>query len=283
MKFNTSNIKTKATVSINNPQDETKEVADKPKAKQSFRFNKNTSVEKKQAIAPAVPSEKENTNPQERVVNASPTTQEWHVNRILPKFVNKSANADRGSAIEFSRSAFNLGKKDAKGVRDSLEGKMLLNFWTFDKKTNKQLDLVPTYIDLSEWLNICHMITSGRLHDKTAEARATQQAKGYRYCSWIYQNYGGTTSSKPTFKKNGAPYGGDGPKAILFKITPGMKEDSWLFSSEVYEGEVNATGLIEMKKGTQCAIKVQLLFSYDDLVRIARMSEMAIQAHFCKI
>lgn len=198
--------------------------------------------------------------------------------KILPKFVNRSPKAEFGSAVEFSSSAFGLSKLNANGYRDSMEGKMLMNFWTFDNQTNHQLNLIPTYIDMSEWLNVCHFITSERINKATAAARDRQAKGGYAYCSFIYQSNGG--SYKPIFKVNGKAYGGnDNPVATIFKITPAKKDDSWVLSSEIYEGVTEATGLIAPKSGTKPVVKIQVLMTYSDLIRIARMSEMAIQAY----
>lgn len=199
--------------------------------------------------------------------------------KILPKFVNRSPKADFGSAVEFTSSAFTLSKRNSAGYRESMDGKMLLNFWTFDSQTNHMKNFIPTYMDMSEWLNVCHMITSGRLHEETAIAREKQAKGSYKYCSFIYQSNGG--SYKPIFKLNGQPFGGQqgSPIATVFKITPAQKDGSWVISSEIYEGVQEATGLIAVKSGTKPLAKIQVLMTYSDLVRIAKMSEMAIQAY----
>ena len=199
--------------------------------------------------------------------------------KILPKFVNRSPKADFGSAVEFTSSAFTLSKRNSAGYRESMDGKMLLNFWTFDSQTNHMKNFIPTYMDMSEWLNVCHMITSGRLHEETAIAREKQAKGSYKYCSFIYQSNGG--SYKPIFKLNGQPFGGQqgSPIATVFKITPAQKDGSWVVSSEIYEGVQEATGLIAVKSGTKSLAKIQVLMTYSDLVRVARMSEMAIQAY----
>lgn len=156
---------------------------------------------------------------------------------------------------------------------------MLLNFWTFDSQTNHMKNFIPTYMDMSEWLNVCHMITSGRLHEETAIAREKQAKGAYKYCNFIYQSNGG--SYKPIFKLNGQPFGGQqgSPIATVFKITPAQKDGSWVISSEIYEGVQEATGLIAVKSGTKPIAKIQVLMTYSDLVRVAKMSEMAIQAY----
>lgn len=206
--------------------------------------------------------------------------------KILPKFVNKSAKASFGSAVEFSKASFELCKRNDNGYRESLDSKLLMNYWTFDKNSNKQSTLIPTYIDVSEWLNVCHMILSGRLHEMTEEARIKQEEGKYKYCGFIYQSIGG--SYKPIFKINGKPFGGpDGsPIATIFKITPagiaGTK-DKWTFTSEIQYGKTGETGLIEPAKGGSPLAKITVLLTYDDLVRIARMSEMAIMAHMMKL
>lgn len=199
--------------------------------------------------------------------------------KILPKFVNRSPKADFGSAVEFTSSAFTLSKRNSSGYRESMDGKMLLNFWTFDSQTNHMKNFIPTYMDMSEWLNVCHMITSGRLHEETAIAREKQAKGAYKYCSFIYQSNGG--SYKPIFKLNGQQFGGQqgSPIATVFKITPAQKDGSWVISSEIYEGVQEATGLIAVKSGTKPLAKIQVLMTYSDLVRVAKMSEMAIQAY----
>lgn len=199
--------------------------------------------------------------------------------KILPKFVNRSPKADFGSAVEFTSSAFTLSKRNSSGYRESMDGKMLLNFWTFDSQTNHMKNFIPTYMDMSEWLNVCHMITSGRLHEETTIAREKQAKGAYKYCNFIYQSNGG--SYKPIFKLNGQPFGGQqgSPIATVFKITPAQKDGSWVISSEIYEGVQEATGLIAVKSGTKPIAKIQVLMTYSDLVRVAKMSEMAIQAY----
>ena len=199
--------------------------------------------------------------------------------KILPKFVNRSPKADFGSAVEFTSSAFTLSKRNSAGYRESMDGKMLLNFWTFDSQTNHMKNFIPTYMDMSEWLNVCHMITSGRLHEETAIAREKQAKGSYKYCSFVYQSNGG--SYKPIFKLNGQQFGGQqgSPIATVFKITPAQKDGSWVISSEIYEGVQEATGLIAVKSGTKPLAKIQVLMTYSDLVRVAKMSEMAIQAY----
>ncbi len=205
------------------------------------------------------------------------------INKILGKFVNKSKNATKGSAVEFSKGAFNLSKMDSHGHRESLDGKMCMNFWTFDISSNHQLDLIPTYMDMSEWLNVCHIILTDRINRLTEEARKKQAQGNYRYCNPIYQNMGG--SYKSIYKVNGSSYGGMNlePVSCIFKIIPSIKEGSWVLSSEIYEGTAGETGLIEPKKGSQPVSKVQVLFSYDDLVKVAMMSILAIQSNLMRI
>lgn len=263
------------------------------------RFNRftttgNPPVSQPTSVTPApVPTPAANYTPQRNFSQPTgtkpattavspPTGNMWSdTNKILKKFVNKPKNSPKGSAVEFSKAAFNLGKKDGANRYESLEGKMLMNFWTFDIQTNHQLDLIPTYMDLSEWLNVCHLITSNRLQELTAQARQQQQQTGSRYCRWIYQNNGG--SHKPIYKVNGKPYGGDGPKAVSFKIIPGMRDNTWVLSSELYDGQTSGTGLIEIKPGSAPVLRIQNIFSYDDLVSIAEMSKAAIYARMAAL
>jgi len=204
-------------------------------------------------------------------------------NKVLPKFVNKSPKSPVGTAVEFSKSALDLCKRNDSGYRESLDGKFLMNFWTFDKERNNTLTYIPTYIDTSEWLNVCHMILSGRLHEETEIAREKQAAGGYQYCNFIYQSVGGSYAE--IFKINGQKFGGKNgnPIATIFKITPAVKDGNWTLSTEIYDGIRGETGLIEAKKGSKPIAKITVLFSYSDLVRVARMSEIAIQAHFNKM
>ena len=249
-------------------KDEVKEVNE---VKKGFHFNKK----------------EEKTENKISVQTEVNKTSEWDsTNKILPKFVNKSQRATFGSAVEFSKSAFSLTKRNEEGYRESLDGKMLMNFWTFDQKTNKQLTFVPAYVDMSEWLNVCHMILSGRLHDMTDEARAKQKSGGFKYCGFVYQSIGG--SYKPIFKIDGKPFGGDAdhPIATLFKITPAgdaSVSDKWTLSAEIMQGATGPTGLIEPVKNGKALAKVTVLMTYDDLVRVARMSEMAILVHMMRI
>lgn len=224
----------------------------------------------------------DNSVEKEKVKQVAPESN-WSTQKILPKFVNKGANASYGSAVEFLKSAFDLCKRDENGFRESLDGKLLMNFWTFDTKTNRQLTLLPTYIDISEWLSVCHMITSGLLHENTAIAKAKQQQSNYKYCSYVYQNSGG--SYKPIFKLDGKQFGGKNnqPIATVFKITPSNRDGYWTFSSEIYDGKTSSTGLIEVMPNAKPYAKVTVLLSYNDLVKIARMSEMVIMSHFVKM
>lgn len=256
-----------------------------PTQRKTLRLNRVKKEEN--TVEKTAEVENKEEKPVENKVSIEDSIKDWTTtDKILPKFVNKSPKASYGSAIEFSKSAFNLAKRNDKGYRESLDGKLLMNFWTFDQKTNKQLNLIPAYIDISEWLNVCHMILSGRLHDMTDEARAKQISGGYKYCSYIYQNNGG--SYKPIFKINGKQYGGDvkQPIATLFKITPAgdaRTKDKWTLSAEIYKGTTGDTGLIEPLKNETALAKVTVLFTYNDLVRVARMSEMVIQAHMTRI
>lgn len=241
----------------------------------------NTQIPKNrhgQGVQPSNKPAGQSQNVQQNTGSDSVQTEQRTINKILPKFVNRTKNGDRGSAVEFVKSAFDLCKTDAHGNRESFDGKMLMNFWTFDKQSNHQLDFIPAYMDISEWLNVCHMILSGRLHDLTAQARASSQNG---YAPFVYQSNGG--SMKPIFKKNGQTFGGNGPKATLFKITPAKRDESWVLSAEVYDGVQSQTGLIQVKAGSKPHIKIQVLMSYEDLVRVARMSEMVIQAHIMKL
>lgn len=206
--------------------------------------------------------------------------------KILPKFVNKNLKSNYGSALEFSKSAFSLTKVNENGYRESLDAKLLMNFWTFDQSTNKTVNAIPAYIDISEWLNVCHMILSGRIYDKTELARLKQKQGGYQFCNFIYQNCGG--SYKPIFKVNNKQFGGDkdNPISTIFKITPAGNaetKDKWTFSAEIRKGVQGPTGLIEPLKNSAVIAKITVLLTYDDLVRIAKMSEMAIQAYMVKL
>lgn len=289
MKF-TRNVNTQATTQLpgNYQSTEQQQVASAPATPTRF-------VRKEQPVQPAQQAPvtpKSDTFKVAPKQHASNTTQSTptpgtteHVSaqgrtmKILPKFVNRSPKADFGSAVEFTSSAFTLSKRNSNGYRESMDGKMLLNFWTFDSQTNHMKNFIPTYMDMSEWLNVCHMITSGRLHEETAIAREKQAKGAYKYCNFIYQSNGG--SYKPIFKLNGQPFGGQqgSPIATVFKITPAQKDGSWVISSEIYEGVQEATGLIAVKSGTKPIAKIQVLMTYSDLVRVAKMSEMAIQAY----
>lgn len=288
MKF-TRNINTQATTQLpGNYQTTEQQVASAPAATPTRFVRKEQPVQQVQQTPVAPKSDTFKVAPKQ-ASNAAQSTQTpgtaEHVSaqgrtmKILPKFVNRSPKADFGSAVEFTSSAFTLSKRNSAGYRESMDGKMLLNFWTFDSQTNHMKNFIPTYMDMSEWLNVCHMITSGRLHEETAIAREKQAKGSYKYCSFVYQSNGG--SYKPIFKLNGQQFGGQqgSPIATVFKITPAQKDGSWVISSEIYEGVQEATGLIAVKSGTKPLAKIQVLMTYSDLVRVAKMSEMAIQAY----
>lgn len=288
MKFTRNTTNTQATTQLpgNYQSTEQQQVASAPATPTRF-------VRKEQQVQPAqqapatpksdtfkvAPKQQPSNNAQSTPGTAEHVSAQGRTMKILPKFVNRSPKADFGSAVEFSSSAFTLSKRNSSGYRESMDGKMLLNFWTFDSQTNHMKNFIPTYMDMSEWLNVCHMITSGRLHEETAIAREKQAKGAYKYCSFIYQSNGG--SYKPIFKLNGQQFGGQqgSPIATVFKITPAQKDGSWVISSEIYEGVQEATGLIAVKSGTKPLAKIQVLMTYSDLVRVAKMSEMAIQAY----
>lgn len=287
MKF-TRNVNTQATTQLPGNYQSTEQATNAPAPTPTRFVRKEQPVQQVQQTPVAPKSDTFKVAPKQHASNAqstpTPGTAE-HVSaqgrtmKILPKFVNRSPKADFGSAVEFTSSAFTLSKRNSNGYRESMDGKMLLNFWTFDSQTNHMKNFIPTYMDMSEWLNVCHMITSGRLHEETAIAREKQAKGSYKYCSFVYQSNGG--SYKPIFKLNGQQFGGQqgSPIATVFKITPAQKDGSWVISSEIYEGVQEATGLIAVKSGTKPLAKIQVLMTYSDLVRVARMSEMAIQAY----
>lgn len=201
------------------------------------------------------------------------------ITKILPKFVMRPRNAQKGSAVEFSTSAFSLYKKDNRGNRDSYDTKLLMNFWTFDLRSNHMLDKIPTYIDVSEWLAVCEMILSPRLDQLTNAERKRKEASGDKYYKPIYQKFGGSYSA--IFRKDGQQYGGgQNPTAVVFKIIPGMRDESWVISTEMYPGKRAGSGLIEVQPGSRPISRILVPFSRDDIVRTAKMSEMVIQAHF---
>ena len=285
MKF-TRNVNAQATTQLpGNYQSTEQQVVSAPTATSTRFVRKEQPVQPAQQAPVAPKSDTFKVAPKlQPSNNATPGTAEHtsaqgRTMKILPKFVNRSPKADFGSAVEFTSSAFTLSKRNSAGYRESMDGKMLLNFWTFDSQTNHMKNFIPTYMDMSEWLNVCHMITSGRLQEETAIAREKQAKGAYKYCSFIYQSNGG--SYKPIFKLNGQPFGGQqgSPIATVFKITPAQKDGSWVISSEIYEGVQEATGLIAVKSGTKPLAKIQVLMTYSDLVRVAKMSEMAIQAY----
>lgn len=292
MKFTRNTANTQATTQLpgnyqSTEQEQIQKNVSAPAPTPSRTFVRKQPVQPTQQTPAAPKSDTFKVAPKQQANNtaqATPGTAE-HVSaqgrtmKILPKFVNRSPKADFGSAVEFTSSAFTLSKRNSAGYRESMDGKMLLNFWTFDSQTNHMKNFIPTYMDMSEWLNVCHMITSGRLHEETAIAREKQAKGSYKYCSFVYQSNGG--SYKPIFKLNGQPFGGQqgSPIATVFKITPAQKDGSWVISSEIYEGVQEATGLIAVKSGTKPLAKIQVLMTYSDLVRVAKMSEMAIQAY----
>lgn len=287
MKFTRNTTNTQATTQLpGNYQSTEQHVASAPTATSTRFVRKEQPVQPAQQAPVTSKSDTFKVAPKQQPSNnaQSPGTTEHasaqgRTMKILPKFVNRSPKADFGSAVEFTSSAFTLSKRNSSGYRESMDGKMLLNFWTFDSQTNHMKNFIPTYMDMSEWLNVCHMITSGRLHEETAIAREKQAKGAYKYCNFIYQSNGG--SYKPIFKLNGQPFGGQqgSPIATVFKITPAQKDGSWVISSEIYEGVQEATGLIAVKSGTKPIAKIQVLMTYSDLVRVAKMSEMAIQAY----
>lgn len=281
MKFNRStNITPTITEEINySAIEETKDESSIAK-KTAFKFNKS---KKEEIVLQESTKSSIESNAQSALIHKKEINEWQNTQKIIKKFVNKSAKASFGSAVEFSKAPFGLCKRDAKGYRESLDGKLLMNFWTFDKNTNKQINLIPTYIDISEWLNVCHIITSGRLQEMTEEAQSKQKASGYKYCGYIYQSNGG--SYKPIYKLNGKPFGGknNNPIAAIFKITPSNTKNNWVLSSEIYDGTEGETGLIEAKKQSSPYVKIQVLLSYDSLVSIAEMSKMAIQSYLVKM
>lgn len=287
MKF-TRNVNTQATTQLpGNYQSTEQQVASAPtvtstrfvRKEQPVQPSQQAPVASKSDTFKVAPKQQPSNNAQSTPGTAENVSAQGRTMKILPKFVNRSPKADFGSAVEFTSSAFTLSKRNSAGYRESMDGKMLLNFWTFDSQTNHMKNFIPTYMDMSEWLNVCHMITSGRLHEETAIAREKQAKGSYKYCSFVYQSNGG--SYKPIFKLNGQQFGGQqgSPIATVFKITPAQKDGSWVISSEIYEGVQEATGLIAVKSGTKPIAKIQVLMTYSDLVRVAKMSEMAIQAY----
>lgn len=284
MKFTRNVTNTQATTQLPGNYQSTEQPVSAPTPTASRTFvrkqpTQQTPAAPKSDTFKVAPKQQANNAAQATPGTAEHVSAQGRTMKILPKFVNRSPKADFGSAVEFTSSAFTLSKRNSAGYRESMDGKMLLNFWTFDSQTNHMKNFIPTYMDMSEWLNVCHMITSGRLHEETAIAREKQAKGSYKYCSFVYQSNGG--SYKPIFKLNGQQFGGQqgAPIATVFKITPAQKDGSWVISSEIYEGVQEATGLIAVKSGTKPLAKVQVLMTYSDLVRVAKMSEMAIQAY----
>ena len=160
MKFTRNTTNTQATTQLPGNYQSTEQATNAPAPIPTRFVRKEQPVQQVQQTPVAPKSDTFKVAPKQQASNAQSTPTSGtaeHVSaqgrtmKILPKFVNRSPKADFGSAVEFTSSAFTLSKRNSNGYRESMDGKMLLNFWTFDSQTNHMKNFIPTYMDMSEW------------------------------------------------------------------------------------------------------------------------------------
>lgn len=230
------------------------------------RYSRNPQNGYPQTSQPAQTQQKPQTNAH---------TTEWTASNAICSVFAKD------TVLTFSKSALALYKKDKNGVRKNLNGKVMVEFFSFDQ-SHHQMNYIPVYLDVTTFKGINLWLNSYERIIETENALNAQANGGYAYAAPLKTTYGG--SSKPIYRKNGQIFGGNGRVySTVFKIAPAKKQNSYLLSAECYPASVSQTGAMSPVKGAKPEIRVMVPIGLDelrgafDLVNDCILSELTIE------
>lgn len=166
----------------------------------------------------------------------------------------------RNTFVEFMDSAFEIGK-------------VLVNFISYDTKTNKQSAMIPFYIDMADFLLLEADVLSGRIA-KLAEVEKAKTSKGFP--NSIYMQQGGVSAHN--LKQRGKERPDGMSLARQLKIIPGSKVP-FMVQAEQGKGEENATGLIVSRYGSKPDDRVMVPMTNDDLKKSVLIVGAKIRAY----
>lgn len=155
--------------------------------------------------------------------------------------------------------------------------KVTVNFVEYDKTTFKQIRLIPIYFTVPEFLVLCKKIEQGIIARKAFDEKQRCLTNNVSFPNSIYQQLGGTPASSPANKRADRR-----DEARVFSILPATKSKfaDVMFQAERGPGNTTKEGLISMDRSDRNAIeKVIVSLSFDNMLEIALISQMRIQAY----
>lgn len=201
--------------------------------------------------------------------------------KIVDKLVSVPKASPTGTILEMSRGALSLRRKDKNGYHTSMDGKMHFVFSTFNKKTFSQVDKIPCYIDTSTWLGLCKKFSDGELFELDAQSRENAKKNNKKYADSIWQNVGGShTFSMYTVDRKPLPVVKEEGIACVFRIAPGLGNNSFGLSAEIWPGKPDDTGRMQIISGRKMIKKINIAISWEQLEEWMEMSKVIIQAYY---
>lgn len=161
----------------------------------------------------------------------------------------------KGHFVELTKGAIALHNKNA-------EGKLRLNFVSYDTQSRKQTDFVSFYLDFSEWDKLYCSIIEEKEEFASLWGQALSGTNQYAtILPTIYkgQNYNGQVISR------------------TLSIAPGQKEGVLFFRATQGPGQQTSTGSVKPVGKPTASVGVPM--KYEDLAAILMAGEKEIQAY----
>lgn len=150
--------------------------------------------------------------------------------------------------------------------------KVQINFISYDDKTNKQVAMIPFYLDFSDFFVLETDVLSGKI----AALADLEKKKGNKYPNHIYMQQGGVSAAN--LKKRGQERADGMSLSRQFKIIPGNKYP-FMVQGEQGKGEENPQGLIVSRYGGKPDDRVMVPMQGDDLKKFVMMTSAKIRAY----
>lgn len=167
------------------------------------------------------------------------------------------------------------GKSEFVEVLDNAFGieKVMFQFVKYDPVSNKQISILPFYLDFTDFLVLEHDVLSGRI-GKLAEIER-QKNQGGGFPKDIFMKQGGVSAEALHARGMSRPDGA--PLSRVLKIIPGKK---LLFQAEQGKGEKMDKGLIKSVFGTKPDIRIMIPLSDEQLKAMVLMVGSKIRAYY---
>lgn len=197
---------------------------------------------------------------QNQTGNAVPAQQKQPVSQTVR---NRDINMDQIIRIDGGRGHFVELTKAAMGLHDkNAEGKLRMNFVSYDTNTHKQTAFCSFYFSFSEWDVLYHQV----IHEEDEFAQHWLDALNSQdqYATILPPMYKGSMGNGQIVSR-------------VFSLVPGQKEGLIFVRATQGPGKQSGQGLIQ--PAGKPTVNIGVPIKYEDLVALLRAGDKEIQAY----